>query len=165
MFKMINKIKSNIFQLYFKGFGSVVYLLKIKNQNIIIDTSSSKNEKELINNLEQLNLNPKDIDIIILTHQHWDHNENINLFKNAKLYKYENINQLPIKEFKIIKTPGHTKDSIVILYKKILFSGDTLFHNGIGRTDFSDSEPKKMNDSLKKLKNLNYQILCPGHVF
>ncbi len=161
---MINKIKSNLFQLYFKEFGSTVYLLKIENQNILIDTSSSKNEKELINDLKKLNLNPEDINIIILTHQHWDHNENINLFKNAKLYKYENINQLPIKKFKIIKTPGHTKDSIALLYKKILFSGDTLFNNGIGRTDFPDSEPEKMNESLKKLKNLNYKILCPGHI-
>lgn len=161
---MINKIKSNIFQLYFKEFGSVVYLLKMKNQNILIDTSSSENKQELINDLKQLNLNPKDINIIILTHQHWDHNGNINLFQNAKLYKHKNINQLPIKEFKIIKTPGHTKDSIVLLYKKILFSGDTLFHNGIGRTDFPNSEPEKMPESLEKLKDLNYKTLCPGHL-
>ena len=46
----------------------------------------------------------------------------------------------------------------------VLFSGDTLFHNGIGRTDLPKSVPEKMNESLKKLRNLKFEILCPGHI-
>ncbi len=162
---MIKKIKPNISQIYFKDFGSTVYLIQLKNQNIIIDTSSAENKQELINDLKHLNLDPEDIPIIILTHQHWDHDGNLNLFPNAKHYKHENIDQLPIKEFQVIKVPGHTKDSIAIFYDDILFSGDTLFHdNGIGRTDFPESMPEKMQESLDKLKNLNYEILCPGHI-
>ena len=165
---MIIKIKPNIFQFHFMNFGSAVYLIQLdtlnKKQNILIDTSSKENKRELLTDLEQLTLSPSDINIIILTHKHWDHDGNINLFPNAKQYTFNNLNEFPIKQFKIIKTPGHTKDSIAILYEDILFSGDTLFHNGIGRTDFPESEPEKMKESLKTLKLLNYKTLCPGHL-
>ncbi len=161
---MITPIKPNIFQLHFKEFGSTVYLLKINNQNILIDTSSEENQQELLKNLSQQNLKPKDIHIILLTHNHWDHNSNIHSFPNAKLYNNNNINTLPIKEIEIHKVPGHTKDSLAFLYNKCLFSGDTLFDNGIGRTDFPESEPEKMQDSLDRLKSLDYDILCPGHI-
>lgn len=165
---MIKIIKLNIFQLYFQEFGSCVYLLKIKvknkKQNILIDTSSKESEQELLDDLKQLKIKPEQINLILLTHSHWDHNGNIRLFPNAKVYSYDNIEQIPLKEIKVIKTPGHTKDSLAFLYQDILFSGDTLFHEGIGRTDFKESEPEKMQESLNKLKSLNYKILCPGHI-
>ncbi len=161
---MISKVKENIFQLYFKQFGSCVYVLKIKAKNILIDTSSSTNKSELLNDLKELNIKPKDINIILITHRHWDHNGNIDLFPNAKVYDFKNIEKNPIKEIKIIKTPGHTDDSICFLYENVLFSGDTLFHKGIGRTDLPESRPEKMQKSLEKLKKLDYKILCPGHI-
>lgn len=161
---MINKIKENIFQLHFKEFGSCVYLIITKNIKIIIDTSSEENQKELISDLKQLNLKPKDINIILLTHSHYDHVGNLDLFKSAKVYDINNIGRFKIKDIKIIKTPGHTYDSICLLYKNILFSGDTLFYKGIGRTDLPESEPEKMQESLEKLRKIKYRILCPGHV-
>jgi len=161
---MLHKIKSNIHQLDFKEFSSAVYLIQINNQNILIDTGSTLVKQELLEDLKQLNILPEKINIIIQTHSHYDHIENNNLFKNAKIYTKENINQLPIKEFKIILVPGHTQDSIAILYNKILFSGDTIFHNkGIGRTDFQESEPEKIQESIDKLHLLDFDILCPGH--
>ena len=161
---MKNEIQPNICQFSFKEFGSCVYLITLNNQNILIDTSSKDNQHELLRDLKQLNLSPDDINTIIITHRHWDHNSNIALFQNAKIYDYKNIDSFPIKEFQIFKVPGHSRDSIAILYNKVLFSGDTLFHNGIGRTDLPESEPEKMQDSLNKLKSLDYKILCPGHI-
>lgn len=167
---MINKITNNIFQLSFGKFGSCVYPLKLKdknNKNILIDTSSKENREELLRDLEELKMKPEQIDIILLTHRHYDHIGNLSLFQNAKIYDFKNLNKEIEKEIqgiKVIKTPGHTKDSLCLLYKDILFSGDTLFHNGIGRTDLEESEPKKMLDSLEKLKKLKYKILCPGHI-
>lgn len=162
---MINKITSEIFQLHFHNFGSCIYLLKLKRL-IIIDTSSKECKEELLQDLKKLNIKPKDIQIILLTHNHYDHNSNINLFPNAKLYSYENLEKLKkeLLEFKIIEVPGHTYDSIAFLYKNILFSGDTLFYQGIGRTDLPNSQPEKMADSLAKLRGLKYKILCPGHI-
>ncbi len=197
----IEKIKQNIWQFNFQEFGSCVYLIKIKNKNILIDTGSPMNKQELLNNLKELNFNPKEIDIIILTHNHFDHTGNIDLFPNAKIYgskedfKQENtrdksklnnkeleilktaeqyekkdfsiidIDKLPIKEFKIIKTPGHTPGGICILYQDVLFSGDTIFGQGyIGRTDLSGGDYEELQKSIEKLKRIEYKILCPGHL-
>jgi len=158
---MLRKISSKVFQFYFKKFGSCIYLLKIKRKKIIIDTSTKENRKELISNLKKLGIKPEEIDFVLLTHNHYDHTENFELFKNAKIPNKKDLKTL---EIKIIETPGHTFDSKCYLYKKILFSGDTLFHRGIGRIDFPESKPEKMRESLEKLRRLNYKILCPGHL-
>jgi hydroxyacylglutathione hydrolase len=163
---MISPISSTVYKLYFDAFGSCVYLLKL-DKNILIDTSSKDNKEELIADLRGVGLNPEDIDFVLLTHSHWDHNGNIDIFKNAKLYNKDNIENLKsegLNDFRIIHTPGHTKDSICFLYKDILFSGDTIFEDGnIGRTDFKESQPEKMQESLDKLKKIKYNILCAGH--
>jgi len=66
-----------------------------------------------------------------------------------------------IYEFKCIHTPGHTPGSLAILLeleKKILFGQD--IHGPIipGVSDFEDYQ-----DSLKKLLDLEVDILCEGH--
>lgn len=55
--------------------------------------------------------------------------------------------------FEIIPTPGHTPGSVSFYSadEKLLFSGDTLFKQAVGRTDFSYSSPEDLNLSLKKL--------------
>ncbi len=160
---MFKKIKDNIWQFYFKSFGSCVYLVKLKNY-ILIDAGSEDTKEELKKDLEELNISPMGIKIVLLTHNHWDHAGGLDLFENAKVYSYENMHELKIKEIKVIATPGHTKDSVCFLYEDVLFSGDTIFHDGIGRTDFPESKPEKMQKSLEKLKKINYKILCPGHL-
>jgi glyoxylase-like metal-dependent hydrolase (beta-lactamase superfamily II) len=160
---MLNKILDNVYQMYFKEYGSCVYFIRIGKDNILIDTSSKENEKELIKELNKLNINPRDIHIILITHNHFDHTENLELFPNAKVYDAYNIDSLSLILIRVIKTPGHTLDSLCFLYKKILFSGDTLFHNGVGRTDFSESAPDKMKESLNILKKIDYNVLAPGH--
>ncbi len=162
---MISKILNNVFQFSFRQFGSTAYLVKLQDKNILIDTSSEINKQELINNLKELNLAPENINIVILTHNHWDHNENLDLFTKAETYDNNTIDNLNIPEFKIIKTPGHTTDSICILYKDILFSGDTIFHNeGRGRTDLEGGSESQILESIENLKTINYKTLCPGHV-
>ncbi|MDE5715289.1 MAG: MBL fold metallo-hydrolase [Anaeroplasmataceae bacterium] len=67
--------------------------------------------------------------------------------------------------FKVIHTPGHTKGSVVYSYNNKLLSGDTLFHMGMGRTDFPTGDALKMRDSLKKIITLfNDNVdVYPGH--
>jgi len=171
---MIKQIKENIWQFNFTEFGSCVYLLIIDNKKIIIDTGARANRQELIQYLKELKLTPEDIDIVILTHNHYDHIENADLFSKAKVYgnkndfKQENIlniDTLNMPELKIIETPGHTPGGICILYKDVLFSGDTLFNHGhIGRTDFPGGDYEKIIDSLETLSKVKYNTLCPGHL-
>lgn len=68
------------------------------------------------------------------------------------------------EKLKVIETPGHTPGSICLYQKGILFSGDTLFAQGIGRTDFSYASLKKLKNSLKKLFQLPKKtVVYPGH--
>ena len=68
--------------------------------------------------------------------------------------------------FEVLETPGHTPGSICLysVAEKIIFTGDTLFKEGVGRTDFSYSSPLALEKSLQRLANdcRGYSAL-PGH--
>lgn len=65
---------------------------------------------------------------------------------------------------KVMHTPGHTLGSICLVGEKLVFTGDTLFALGIGRTDFPESAPPLMRESLDKLVLLpGALVIYPGH--
>lgn len=75
-------------------------------------------------------------------------------------------------QWKTIHTPGHTPGSVCLYFPEestyqqagILLTGDTLFSNGIGRTDLSYSSKKDLQNSLKKLSKLPLETkIYPGH--
>ena len=53
-------------------------------------------------------------------------------------------------EVKTIHTPGHTKGCVSYYTCGMLFTGDTLFIGGTGRTDFQDGDPGTLYDSVTK---------------
>jgi hydroxyacylglutathione hydrolase len=65
----------------------------------------------------------------------------------------------------VMHTPGHTPGSICLLGEGVLFSGDTLFRDGVGRTDFPGGDCSQLCDSLAaKIFALSDCIrVCPGH--
>lgn len=161
----------------FAQFGGAVYLLKLDEKNVLIDTSTRQNRKELVGYLKELELTPENIDVVLLTHNHFDHVENMDIFVNAEFFgnkkdfknedNVKDIRGQPFYELRLIETPGHTFGSVCFYMpeEKILFSGDTLFYNhGIGRTDFPNSSPRDMQSSLDELENLQIKVLCPGHL-
>lgn len=66
---------------------------------------------------------------------------------------------------KAIYTPGHTQDSYSFLLDGSVFTGDTLFIRGTGRTDFQQGDPRAQYDSLfnKLLKLPADTLVYPGH--
>lgn len=68
-------------------------------------------------------------------------------------------------ELQVIHTPGHTKGSICLISNKFAFTGDTLFFDSIGRTDFPGANETQMYASLEKLKNIltDDLVIYPGH--
>lgn len=65
---------------------------------------------------------------------------------------------------KVMYTPGHTDCSVCYLLDDLMFSGDTLFKNSVGRTDLLTGSTLKQHLTIEKLKHLktNYHIY-PGH--
>lgn len=64
----------------------------------------------------------------------------------------------------IIHTPGHTAGSISVLtHNGILFSGDTVFADAVGRFDFPTGDRETLQKSLRLLAIKKFHHLFPGH--
>jgi len=52
----------------------------------------------------------------------------------------------------VLETPGHTPGSVCFYSEKegVLFSGDTMFFDGMGRTDLPGGSEKKLRESIEK---------------
>ncbi len=68
-------------------------------------------------------------------------------------------------KFKIMATPGHTPGGVCIMRGDVVFCGDTVFAESIGRTDFPGGSYKQLLKSIKdKILTLNDDVkLLPGH--
>ncbi len=62
-------------------------LIRIKNKTILFDTGADS--ETLLYNMKKLNINPKNIDIVILSHNHWDHTGGLKGFLKANENKAE----------------------------------------------------------------------------
>jgi glyoxylase-like metal-dependent hydrolase (beta-lactamase superfamily II) len=65
----------------------------------------------------------------------------------------------------VIHTPGHTPGGMCLYSPPNLFTGDTLFVGGVGRTDFPGGETKTLTGSIRnKLLVLpGDTVVWPGH--
>ncbi|MFH1470465.1 MAG: MBL fold metallo-hydrolase [Candidatus Micrarchaeota archaeon] len=157
--------------IYGEDLSSNVYLIEDKKKGVLAIDAGAYPVIE------------KEPSMLILTHAHFDHAGGVDDdWKNVYLHKDDffdgpyfkipaqakEINFEKIKwgkfEFEILHTPGHTLGSICLLERGrgVLISGDTLFADGVGRTDLGGDE-KLMVKSLFRLRKLEWKILCPGH--
>jgi glyoxylase-like metal-dependent hydrolase (beta-lactamase superfamily II) len=67
--------------------------------------------------------------------------------------------------FTVLHTPGHTLGGISLLGEGVVFSGDTLFNFGIGRTDLSGGDYVTLiNSIMTKIMSLpDDTVVYPGH--
>lgn len=124
---------------------------------------------------------------ILITHGHFDHTKGIVKLKDftgSKVLMCEQdvcmlsnpdcIDQL-IKDgdkidiggvtLNVIQTPGHTKGGVCFQSGNILFAGDTLFNQSIGRTDLQGGNYDELIQSIKeKLLTMADDVtVYPGH--
>ncbi|SJM90570.1 Beta-lactamase hydrolase-like protein Blh [Crenothrix polyspora] len=80
--------------------------------------------------------------------------------KDGDVFAFTNGEQL-----KVIATPGHTKGSISFLWRDRVFTGDSLFIGGCGRTDFQGGDAGAQYDCItQRLFTLPDETLVyPGH--
>ncbi len=67
--------------------------------------------------------------------------------------------------FRVLETPGHTPGGICLYEESTgwLISGDTLFLDGFGRTDFAGGSMSALRSSLLRLSKVDIRGLFPGH--
>lgn len=66
--------------------------------------------------------------------------------------------------FTVLHTPGHTPGSVCYRVGSSLFSGDTVFRAGYGRTDLPGGSMSDLKRSLQRLEPLLHEVtLYPGH--
>lgn len=142
------------------------YLLISENELGIIDPGGDA--EKILEEIRNIKAKPK---YIINTHSHFDHTSaNNKIKKETKVEILTNLkegDEIKIGEsvLKVISTPGHIKDSICLLGKDFIFTGDTLLKNGHGRTDLPGGSQKEMEESLEKLSKLLKPgtMVYPGH--
>lgn len=80
------------------------------------------------------------------------------LFADGDIVKLDDLT------FRYMATPGHTKGCACIIVEDKIFSGDTLFSRGYGRTDLYGGSTRDMKNSLKKIGAIegDYEIY-PAH--
>ncbi len=85
--------------------------------------------------------------------------------KITKTISHNQLVDLGGIRLRVVATPGHTAGSVCFLEEKqlLLFSGDTLFAGGFGRTDLPSGSSAEMAESLRKLQKLRFSLLLPGH--
>lgn len=68
-------------------------------------------------------------------------------------------------KFTVFHTPGHTPGGISLILDNVIFTGDTLFAGGVGRTDLPGGSYQDLQKSIKeKLLILgDNMIIYPGH--
>jgi glyoxylase-like metal-dependent hydrolase (beta-lactamase superfamily II) len=68
-------------------------------------------------------------------------------------------------DLRIIHTPGHSPGSVSIFWpaENVLFTGDLIFKEGLGRTDLPGGDGTILKESIKRLSDLDAEWLLPGH--
>ena len=170
----------NVKQLIDLSTCTFTYLLySTKNKEaLIIDPVFEQVERDL-DLIKKLNLN---LIYILETHVHADHITGASKIKektNAKIcygsktgVKGADIflndgDKILLSDFEIltIHTPGHTNGCVSYYVDNKIFSGDALFIEGTGRTDFQGGSSENIYDSVRK-KLFSYPddtIIFPGH--
>ena len=89
-------------------------LIEIGSRNILFDTGA--NGEILLNNMEKLNIDPKDIQDVFISHYHWDHTGGLNSF----LKENNNVKLWIPPSFRI---KGKAKDVAIVKEPTELYSG------------------------------------------
>jgi len=142
------------------------YILEVGNKVLIVDPGDEydKIKKEL---------EGKEVLGILNTHSHFDHIgciDDLVRDYDIEVYNYENLEEKEYSigpfRFEVIYTLGHSVDSITFYFKKekVMFTGDFLFYDTIGRCDLEGGNFDVMKESIDKIKKYNFDIIVyPGH--
>ena len=144
---------------------------EMTKEAIVIDPGDEP--QAIFNTIKEYELIPK---FILLTHMHPDHTGALKRVKekfNIECLMPEDGDELRFGNLKInvIATPGHSQESVSFVIidpadsgAGNIFSGDTLFYHGIGRTDLEGGDFNELKKSLNRLTEFPADFkVFPGH--
>jgi glyoxylase-like metal-dependent hydrolase (beta-lactamase superfamily II) len=102
---------------------STATLVSLGDRRLLVDTSGPENRQVLLEALRSRGLSPSDIETVVLTHAHGDHEGNLDLFPDAKVLAHRAEggditfeSDVGIWEgVRMVHTPGHTPGSISVI--------------------------------------------------
>jgi glyoxylase-like metal-dependent hydrolase (beta-lactamase superfamily II) len=97
---------------------------------------------------------------VVLTHSHADHSEGATELGLDPVLPSDGE---AVGPFSAIATPGHSADSVCLLYERVLFTGDTVLGEGSVFISPGEGSLAAYLDSLEKLLALDAEAICPGH--
>jgi len=100
------------------------------------------------------------IEGVVLTHSHPDHAEAAGLFDAPVTLPVDGESVGP---FVAVGTPGHSADSVCLLFGGACFTGDTVLGEGSVFIDPGEGSLSAYLASLRRLRALDLDVLCPGH--
>ncbi|MGE0089658.1 MAG: MBL fold metallo-hydrolase [Bacteroidales bacterium] len=136
------------------------FLISTSHGNVLVDTGLKFSRKKLIKNIKSLNLQPANIDFLILTHSHFDH------CKNARFLKERFGCQLIIGESEMefaIKGYSPAPRGTMWFSKLISWLGNKMGKIILGYEKFYPDYSVKQPFSLKKFGYDIDLISTPGH--
>lgn len=174
---------------YFNPYRECTYVLYHLTENqdgrdaVIIDPGmySDKEEQRIMEFLQKENLRPV---LILITHRHPDHVCGLEFllqqFPEAAVFPSQAESAasqceegqraaqaiLDQWQLQVLSTPGHKEDSVCFYCpnEQLIFTGDTLFQESVGRTDLPGGDTALLMQSLEKLAELPDDTqVYPGH--
>jgi len=125
------------------------YVLKKDNTCLVVDPGDDYPKiKELVGDSKVLG--------VLLTHSHFDHIGALRNFltkRNVKIFKKSSTSEKSYEvgdfSFQVIYTPGHSSDSISFYFPddNVMFVGDFIFKEGVGRCDLPTGSEDEMKES------------------
>ena len=154
---------------------STITLVRDGKINMIIDPGTLSEPDLLVRALNKEKLSVSDINIVGITHAHTDHNRNVGMFPKAKVLDYwgwwkgdiwTKANKQISDNIQILKTPGHSDDSITFLVRTddgvTAICGDVFWKKDGPKKDPYATNPDKLAESRRSvLKKADWII--PGH--
>ena len=104
------------------------------------------------------------IEGVLLTHSHADHAEGAEPLANrAGVEVVLPAGGDEVGPYKAIATPGHSADSVCLIFGRVCFTGDTVLGSGSVFIQPGEGSLAAYLDSLNTLRELDLDVLCPGH--
>ncbi len=162
---------------------STSVLIRTPKHNIVVDPSTKYMRPSVKTSFKMIGVFVKDVDIVVLTHGHSDHLENLDMYPKAKVYIHEGSDEtipgaIVVKgeEFelcegvKLVHTPGHCPEEMSVFVeadRRYVVAGDAIPLED----NFFKNVPPKLNtdpelamQSIKKIRDYA-DVIVPGHGF